>query len=72
MNFFAYGVEVIDVVVRALGYSHCGPGSIRGLDAVLWWGFLGLFSASKCVFQVLWIPLYIKIQYLIHAIEVDL
>lgn len=72
MKFFAYGVEVIDVVVRALGYSQCGPGSIRGLDAIFWWGFWGLLSASKGVFQVLWIPLYIKIQYLIHGIEDDL
>ena len=72
MKFFAYGVEMIDVEVRALGYSHCGPGSICGLDAVLWWGFLGLFSASKGIFQVLWVPLYIKIQCLIHRIEVDL
>ena len=52
MKFFAYGVEVIDVVVRALGYSHCGPGSIRGLDAVLWWGFFGFILRIEVRFPV--------------------
>jgi len=61
MNLVAYGIEMGDVVMTALDFHQCGPGSIPGLDAILGWGLLGLFPARKGVFNVLWALLTIKI-----------
>ena len=53
MNLVAYGIEMGDVVMTALDFHQCGPGSIPGLDAILGWGLLGLFPSRKGVFKVL-------------------
>ena len=45
MNLVVYGVEMSDVVMGALNFRQCGRGSIPGLDVILGWGLLGLFSA---------------------------
>ena len=46
---FAYvlHIEVIEAVVRALHFRRCGPGSISGLDAILWFGIVGIILSMK-------------------------
>ena len=44
-------IEMIDAVVRALHFRQCGPGSISGLDATLWFGIVGFILCMKeCFF----------------------
>ena len=67
MNLVAHGTEMSDVVMAALDFCHCGPGSMPGFDAILGWGLLCLFPVPKGVFQVLWVSLTIKVLDLIST-----
>ena len=43
-------IEMIDEVVIALHFRRYGPGSISGLDAILWFGIVGFILCMKEVF----------------------
>ena len=64
MNLVAHGTEMSDIVMGALDFCQCSPGSMPGLDAILGWG---LFQVRKGVFQVLWALLTIKVLDLISS-----
>lgn len=65
MDLVACGIEMGDIVMGALDFYQGGPGTIPGLNAILWWGFQALFPAPKGVFQQFWVPLTFEIMDLI-------
>lgn len=69
MNLVAHGTEMSDIVMGALDFCQCGPGSMPDLDAILGWGLLCLLPVPKGVFEVLWALLTIK---LLDLISLDL